>query len=114
MFVIAGAVLFETGNRLGLMTPVKEWAYEPARGSGSLRDIYPPMSPLAYSIDTFVPLISLNQKDFWLPNPRNSALLLGHEVPAGELLRYYQWFHMLVGWIITTLGVAALTGLLRR
>jgi hypothetical protein len=59
----------------------------------------PKFNSLVYSIDTFVPLVNLYQAKYWLPNNR--------------FLRLYHWVHIAFGWILTTLLVVGLTGLVR-
>jgi len=56
-------------------------------------------SPFVYSLDTFAPLIDLQQARFWLPKPN------------ARMLRRYLWAHTLFGWVLTTLLVLGLTGL---
>jgi len=43
---------------------------------------------------------SLHQVSFWLPEP--------------GWLRFYMWFHIGMGWFLTTLFGVGLTGLVRR
>jgi len=59
---------------------------------------------IAYSLDTFLPVINLHQED-WSPNSTQ---------PVGLLVQIYLWLHTLMGWILTTLGVAGFTGLIRK
>lgn len=93
LWVSFGACLFWLGSGRGLMTPLQE---TPAV----------PFQPFIYSVETFTPLIPLRQADFWLPD--------ANITPWGYALRWFVWFHTALGWITTTLLVAALTGLLRR
>lgn len=60
----------------------------------------PKFNSLVYSIDTFVPLVNLYQAKYWLPK--------------GRCLRLYHWTHIVFGWILTTLLVLGLTGLIRK
>ncbi len=52
-----------------------------------------------YSMDVFIPLVNFHQAKFWLPK-------------AGWL-RGYLWLHTAAGWVLTSLLVAGLTGLVR-
>jgi len=58
-----------------------------------------------YSLDAFLPIVNLHQEEYWLP-----AAIGGF----GNFLCYYLWFHIMMGWVITTLLIAGLTGLARR
>ncbi len=59
----------------------------------------PKFCSLVYSIDTFVPLIDLHQAKYWLPKSRYS--------------RCWHWLQISAGWVLTTLLVGGLTGLMR-
>ena len=59
----------------------------------------PKFNSLVYSIDTFVPLVNLYQAKYWLPKRK--------------FFRLYHWVHIAAGWILTTLLVVGLTGLVR-
>ncbi|MFC1604301.1 hypothetical protein ACFL5F_04660 [Planctomycetota bacterium] len=72
---------------------------------------------LVYSFDVFVPLVDLRQASYWLPNTeRKSELIVlkKFRLPvSGKILRCYMWIQTGLGWILTMLLVAGLTGLVR-
>ena len=68
---------------------------------------FQPFDPLVYSIDTFVPLVTLHQEKHWIPQPD------GNE-SAWPLVRLYLWIHIAIGWIITALAAASLTGVVKK
>jgi hypothetical protein len=109
--VIVGTILFGLGNRQGLMTPAKAEAYE-AGSPRVLSEHYPQLNAFMYSLDTFTPLISLDQADYWLPNSaRGTEYSLGvGRVTTGGLLRIYMWFHIIAGWVLSTLLFVGLSG----
>jgi hypothetical protein len=73
---------------------------------GQTKDSFPVhMHYFLYSLDTFLPIISFHQEEFWMPRDNNLM---------GCLLLCYYWLHIALGWILTTLGVAGFTGLVRR
>jgi sRNA-binding regulator protein Hfq len=89
---------------------------------------YQPFSPIVFSLDTFLPIINLGQKDHWMPNPNCGSRLVprwawitsvtfgwlnSDWLTSGWLLRLYLWFHILFGWLLTTLVVAGLTPIIR-
>lgn len=78
-------------------TPV-QWNVVTPRG-------YPEFEPFVFAVETFTPLVKLGQKDYWHAEPFH---------PSGVLLRYFFWLTTLGGWAITTLLVAALTGVLKK
>jgi len=88
--VALGWLLFGLGGQ-GAMVP----APDGAQG-------YPRFHALIYSLDTFLPLVDLEQKSRWVPDGR--VWCLG----------WYQVLHILMGWFLTTMGVAALIDRLKR
>ena len=58
-----------------------------------------------YSVDAFVPIIDLHQEKYWLPDVRKGY---------GWLYRAYLWLHISFGWILTTVLVVGLTGLVKK
>jgi hypothetical protein len=111
--VCLGAVFFHYGYRHHLITPTSE----PQSGFDAKTN-YPKFQAFVYSLDCFLPIIDLRQKGYWVPNAnRGSEIVMTPidlRVRWGGLLRFYLWFHTLVGWAFTTLCVAGFTGLVRR
>jgi hypothetical protein len=75
---------------------------------------------IIYSIDLFVPVIDLRQATLWQPDPDKKGtvtiqrLKSNPTVPvSGRCLRWWMWFHIAAGWVLTTLFVVGLTGLIR-
>ena len=58
-----------------------------------------------YSIDVFLPIVDFYQEGAWRPD--TAAFW-------GQLVRYYLWLHITLGWVLTTLWVAGLSGLVKR
>lgn len=109
--VILGAFLFDRAMALGIMVPAKERVlmddrYKDPRIVREWLPAYPAFQPIAYSIDTFVPILNLHQESYWLPD--------GAKEPFGWIYRAYLWLHIIVGWALTTVAVAGLTGLVKK
>ena len=66
----------------------------------TIKDNPPVYHPLGYSIDAFLPIVNLHQEDARTPKA------LGWSI--------YLWIHIALGWLLTTLGIAGVTGLIRR
>ncbi|MEM9098985.1 MAG: hypothetical protein AAGC79_10720 [Pseudomonadota bacterium] len=62
---------------------------------------FQPFSPVIYAVDTFVPLVNLHQEPHWIPR-------------GGTWARLYLNIHIAMGWLITTLFVASLTGIVKK
>jgi len=124
VLIVFGCVLFGVGYWCGLITPQSESAYVqrdtkivvPGDDERQLSDVYPRFNFLVYSVDVFVPLVDLHQAKYWLPNANRGPELLhikGFSLHIGGVLRSYMWIHICLGWILTTLLVVGLTGLVR-
>jgi hypothetical protein len=70
-------------------------------GAGS----YPWFNPIAYSIDTFLPFVDLDQQESFQPNAKGWG--------GWSVLAFY-WFQISIGWVISTLFVLGFTSLVRQ
>jgi hypothetical protein len=86
MFVLLGAFIFGRAEATGTLQP-------------STNDPLPRFDVVVYSLDTFAPLIDLDQRKHWRPTTRWTRL--------------YWWVHTAVGWSLTTILAVGLGGLLR-
>ncbi len=82
-----------------LPNPAAEWEAGPGRD-------YETYNSLAYAFDTVIPLIDLGQESAWSPSTSRG--------PFGWIAWWAKWILKVAGWIITALGAAALTGIIRR
>jgi hypothetical protein len=116
--IVIGCGLFNWGYTSKIVTPTEKEAYAvyvDKNGKDDHFDRYPVFNPFIYSAETFVPLLKLGISDHWMPNAnRGDPVNLGIAVlPTGSLLRGYLWFHIIAGWVLTTLWVGGLTGLVK-
>jgi hypothetical protein len=61
-------------------------------------------SPVLYAVDTVVPLISLDQRSTWYPDPH---------VSGGELVLWWLNLATLLGWLLSSIFVLSLARLSR-
>ena len=61
-------------------------------------------SPVLYAIDTVAPLISLDQRSTWYPDPH---------VRAGQLMLWWLNLATLLGWLLSSIFVLSLARLSR-
>ena len=89
-----GAFVFYIANYMGVMVPVKDAATKT-----------PFFQPIIYSIDLFLPIVNLHEEEYWLPMGQGkfSNFFMG-----------YLWVHIFLGWLLTTIGVAGLTGIVKK
>lgn len=65
---------------------------------------FPVFSAWMYSLDNLLPVLDLEQKSVWSPNP---------EKPWGEIARAYFYLQAILGWTLSLLAVAGFSGLVR-
>lgn len=120
LFILLGFFLFNIGYSSDLMTATSESAYLKNIDSSvtrTVKKIYPKFNSLVYSIDTFVPFVNFHQKNYWLPDANRGSELFNYRfisLTSGELLRIYLWIHISFGWLLVSLFVAGLSGLVRK
>ena len=111
--VVAGSYPFNVGYQNGLISATDKDCKPP-----TLQQVdqacpnHPKFNPIIYSLDVFLPIIDLRLKTYWLPNANKGTEVF--QIKWGALLRYYFWIHILLGWVLTTLWVAAFSGLVRN
>jgi hypothetical protein len=86
-FIVVGVVFFELGYLRGVLV-------EEQKDAAAFVD-YPKFNPLAYSIESFVPVLSLSVAKYWLPSPARGRW--------GRVLRWYLWIHIFAGWAFAAL-----------
>lgn len=67
---------------------------------------YETFHALSYAVDLVVPIISLGQEASWAPSTTRG--------PWGQVLWWVRWWLIALGWIVTAIGAAAVTGVIRR
>src|SRR5262249_15881940 len=121
--ILIGTFVFRLGFSHDLFAPTRENAYmkDPFgqlifddTQRPELSENYPTFNAFVYSVESFIPLIKLDQKANWTPNdharPEISNIYL--RMPfTGSFLRYYLYCHIAAGWLLTSLWVGAVTGL---
>ena len=67
---------------------------------------YETFNAVAYAVDLVVPIVSLGQEAAWAPSTTRG--------PWGWWLWGARWWLITLGWIVTAIGAAAVTGVIRR
>jgi sRNA-binding regulator protein Hfq len=115
-FILIGFIVFGNGYKAGVIVPAEKDAYISGQG-GQLRDGYPKFNTFVYSIDMFVPVLDLHMKKYWRPDANKLGMLRFKKWSfhiRGDFIRGYMWVHICFGWILTTLWVVGLTGLVKK
>lgn len=106
LFIILGCFLFHTGFKQNSIVPLND------------SNNYPRFQPLVYSLDVFLPVVDLYQDDYWIPDSSKNFWFGISEKNnisvGGKTLNCYMWVEIIAGWVLTTLFVVSLTGLIRR
>ncbi len=97
VFVTLGTLLFSWGYKSGVI----------AQTDKDKPEHYRPFNCFVYSLETFLPLVDLQQAKHWAPNA-------GLGPAFGRRLRWYLWVHIVAGWFFTLMLVAAFTGLVQK
>ncbi|SUS05175.1 conserved hypothetical protein [uncultured Defluviicoccus sp.] len=102
-----GTLIFSGPVGSGVMLPAKlgEAQVTAYRACAALPPGYPRFQPLVYAIDTALPIIDFHQEAWWLPDEADVR---------GFWTQVYLWLHIALGWLLTTLGIAAVTGIIKR
>lgn len=125
---LLGWITFAWANRLGHMVPSRDSIYAnecylspitsrdcqgwiEITSETAVPDNYPELVPLVYAIESTIPIVHLGQTDYWRPAYDTSDALWSQ---AGWYFIVYQWIHIVLGWVLSTVAVAGLTGLARR
>jgi hypothetical protein len=124
VLLVYSAIVFSIGARANGFVPtqqpqrlaVESAAINPNGSGGTPQSLprpspahcterYPCFFPVAYAFETVVPLVNLRQAERWQPN---------RAAPLGWLYQISAWVGTAGGWILSTIGLAAVTGLARR
>ena len=128
--VAIGFVFSYFGYFNGAIRPTEKDAYSTFEQQGQPPPYYPRFHALAYSVEHSFPFVNLGQKDHWAPNPQGAARTAGtppkspepsrhlrrvriHPFNSAGFLRWWLWFQVLAGWVLATLFVAGLTGIVK-
>jgi hypothetical protein len=90
--VLIGTALFWWGHSAGEL--IRTESYDDGR-----------LWPFFYSLDVFLPIIDLNLHEQWRPSGRGTF---------GVILLGWYWLEIALGWLMSSVFVAGLTGLVRK
>jgi hypothetical protein len=140
---VIGFIAFGMGYQAHVMVPSERFSYQEFEKGGTIAGQYDPFCALAYAIDLSLPIISFGQKDRWHPigtavttasvvqTSQHSwpysifcqASFTHHWKPhwsadraatLASVLQLYRWVHLALGWFLTTMLVAGISGLIGR
>jgi hypothetical protein len=102
--------LFRHGYFSGAMAPTDKEAYCFFRDhQRQPPSYYQRFTASVYSLENSLPFVSLGQKDHWTPDPNQQGWWR-----LASFLRGFRWGQILLGWLLATLFVAGVTGVVRK
>ena len=126
-FVLFGAILFDFADKQGRMVPhqpvvVADAKYKAAaspacaefkcpsekRPTAIVARMFPGYPAFIYSVDVFIPFFALHQEPYWYPKPADADRDI-----ALWILPLWYWLEIGFGWILTSLFLLSVTGVLR-
>jgi len=119
--ILIGFGLYGFGYHCAVVTPTDKAAYSLFKKHGEIPDQYERFHAFIYSVENSLPFVKFGQVDEWRADPRPQNLIchvpLGHFavwISFAGLLRWYRWLQVLSGWILGTLFIAGVTGIIRK
>ena len=105
--VLVNAKYNDAMNSVGRQDKCPAEADRPTRVATDLFPDYPEFNAFVYSLDVFIPVFALHQEPNWHPRPcLNRDLTL-------RFLAWWHWLEIGAGWILTSLFLLSVTGVLR-
>ncbi len=105
---VLGWIVYGTSYDVGTMVPTEKEAYQQFKDlptEGQVPAHYPTFSAPVYSLENSLPLVKLGQADKWQPDP----------APDGwAWVRWFLRVQVLLGWLLATLFVAGVSGIVRK
>jgi hypothetical protein len=124
--ITLGFIFYGLGYLGGAIVPNDKYAYADFRKQGYTAANYTAFNPLIYSVENSFPVMTLGVKAQWQPasgagpiRPALNCVILkclrdnGVGVNSPGFLRVWLWLQTTAGWVLATLFVAGLTGIVK-
>jgi hypothetical protein len=122
--MLFGQLLYCGGYAVGSMAPVDKDAYGLFKQNSQLPPHYESFYPSIYSLENVFPFVRLGQVDHWQPDPSPQWTcqpkktvphwLCRLRLVSPQFLRNFRWAQIFSGWFLATMGVAGVTGIVRK
>ena len=119
--ILVGFALYCAGYSVGIVMPTDKDAYATFKAARQLPAHYEIFHASVYSVENSLPFVKLGQVDHWQADPRPQSFVWCAPifrfpvcVSFAGLLRWYQWLQILSGWVLGTLFIAGVTGIIRK
>jgi len=106
-FILMGTLIFRLGYQAGYITPSSADVLLSSeyRERNTLPSDYPVFNAFFYSLDTFLPLVSMHIEEYWAPSKDLTLPSL--------LIRSYFVIHVVAGWFLVTAAIGGFIGILK-
>lgn len=120
---LLGFGLYYGAYYAGSVVPTEKDAYTLFKSVHRLPDYYEPFHASIFSLENSFPLVKLGQVDHWKLDPSPGEF---NRLPANggrfsvrilnltRSLRVFSWLQIVLGWLLASMGIAAVTGLVRK
>jgi hypothetical protein len=115
LLTVLGATFFAFGYSTGSIVPTDKDAYNLFKATGTLPQHYEAFHPIIFSIENSFPFVKFGQADKWQPDPGLQAPKNSRRARffSPTSMRLVRWAQVFLGWLLATLGVSAVTGIIR-
>lgn len=94
---------------VGKCSAAKRPRPRPTEAAECLFPDYPKFDAFGFSVDVFIPLFAWHQEPYWYPQPRADT-----NIVIRKLLLWWYWLQILAGWVLTSIFVLTVTGIMQR
>jgi hypothetical protein len=120
--VLVGVFVYRVGYDTGSIVPTDKDSYSYFETNCAPPKGYERFYTIPYSVEHSFPLVKLGVQDKWVParETRMPACSSGglslpvQVIGAPGFVRWFRWIQICIGWLLTTLFVGGVTGILRK
>ncbi|MGD0737867.1 MAG: hypothetical protein ABR976_22260 [Terracidiphilus sp.] len=118
--VFAGSALYHLGYKAGSMVPIDKDAYASLVDHQQLPGNYPRFHAIPYSLENSFPLLKLGVEDSWTTGrgvpaaAQTGASETVSRIASPRFIQIFRWIQICLGWILGTLFVGGVTGVIRN
>lgn len=121
--VIIGSGVYWVAYSMGSIVPTQKESHASFEANCYPSKEYGSFHAIPYSLENSFPLVKLGVQDKWAPAPGPRVVACSSNgltspalqvISAPRFLRWFRWIQICLGWVLTTLFVGGVTGILRK
>lgn len=116
-----GALLSWRSQRMGNIVLLAEDSSNDGAASQGFKPHEHRSNPIIFSLENTFPLVKLGEADKWGPTSQeaasgkgNLASRISSRMVSGRFMRWFIWIQILLGWLLATLFVAGVLGIVQK